>query len=93
MKNKIKNIVFILIFCCCLPSIDDVRAQTPPPPDTQMSAADVPGEECAGDDPTQPGAPPPGLCLPVNQYLLPLLIVGIALGTYKIHQTEKPEEV
>ena len=37
-----------------------------------------------------PGIPPPvGLCLPINDYLLPLLLSGIALGGFMIWRLEK----
>ena len=37
-----------------------------------------------------PGIPPPvGLCLPINDYLLPLLLSGIALGSYMVFRIEK----
>lgn len=37
-----------------------------------------------------PGIPPPvGLCLPINDYLLPLLISGIALGGFMVWRLEK----
>ena len=36
------------------------------------------------------GIPPPvGLCLPINDYLLPLLVSGIALGSFMIYRIEK----
>lgn len=37
-----------------------------------------------------PGIPPPvGLCLPINDYLLPLLISGIALGGFMVWRLEQ----
>jgi hypothetical protein len=37
-----------------------------------------------------PNIPPPvGLCLPINDYLLPLLISGIALGGFMVWRLEK----
>lgn len=37
-----------------------------------------------------PGIPPPvGLCLPINDYLLPLLLTGIAFGSYMVWRIEK----
>ena len=36
------------------------------------------------------GIPPPvGLCLPINDYLLPLLLSGIALGSIMVWRLEK----
>ncbi len=36
--------------------------------------------------------PPVGLCLPINDYLLPLLLTGIVFGGYKIWAIEKEKE-
>ncbi|GHA46875.1 hypothetical protein GCM10007103_29920 [Salinimicrobium marinum] len=38
----------------------------------------------SGTDPVVP----PGLCMPINDYLIPLLIAGILLGAYKVHRIE-----
>lgn len=40
-----------------------------------------------------PGIPPPvGLCLPINDYLLPLLISGILLGGIMVLRLEKSKD-
>lgn len=77
-----------------------VYSQSPqhgPPEPT--SAASQGGQAPCGNlpdlpDGRGPGIPPPvGLCLPINDYLLPLLIMGIFLGSYMILRIEKsPEE-
>lgn len=37
-----------------------------------------------------PGIPPPvGLCLPINDYLLPLLLSGIVLGSFMVWKLER----
>ncbi len=33
--------------------------------------------------------PPPGFCLPINDYLLPLFISGLLLGGFKLWKIEK----
>ena len=63
--------------------------QGPPQPTT---AADPRKGPCGKLDPTKPGQgipPPVGLCLPINDYLLPLLLSGIALGSFMIWRLEK----
>ncbi|MFD2517325.1 hypothetical protein [Salinimicrobium flavum] len=36
------------------------------------------------------GVPPPvGLCLPINDYLLPLFLAGIVFGSYKVWRIQK----
>lgn len=44
-------------------------------------------EQAQGNGPRIP--PPVGLCLPINDYLLPLLLVGIAFGSYTIWRIER----
>lgn len=47
------------------------------------------GELPDGGNGGGPGIPPPvGLCLPINDYLLPLLLSGIALGSFMVWRLE-----
>ncbi|WP_097055023.1 hypothetical protein [Salinimicrobium sediminis] len=69
-------------------------AQGPPQPTTAASQGNGRGP-CGKlpdlpDRGNGPGIPPPvGLCLPINDYLLPLLLSGILLGSIMIWRMEK----
>lgn len=81
MRNKVKILLLSTAFCFFSYG---AFAQTPPEPmanDTTVGHVD----DCG----TQGGLPPVGLCMPINDYLVPLLISGIFLGAYKLHNIEK----
>lgn len=61
------------------------------PPEPTMATDDSLQSPCgSGDGGQEGGIPPPvGLCLPINDYLLPLLVAGIALGTMYITAVKK----
>lgn len=65
--------------------------QGPPQPTTAASQGN--GRGPCGKLPDRgngPGIPPPvGLCLPINDYLLPLLLSGIALGSFMVWKMDK----
>ena len=69
----------------------------PPQPHPQKTqASDLPcGRGNNGSGPGYGGGgngnipPPVGLCLPINDYLLPLFIAGIVFGVYKIRTLER----
>lgn len=69
----------------------------PPQPKSQNAKApDLPcGRGVNGNGPGNGGGgngnipPPVGLCLPINDYLMPLLLAGIFLGGYKVWTIEK----
>ncbi|WP_029036421.1 hypothetical protein [Salinimicrobium xinjiangense] len=60
-----------------------------PPPEPMITTQDTTSDCGSGDGGDGSGVPPPvGLCLPINDYLLPLLISGVALGAgslFRIH--------
>ena len=62
----------------------------PPPPDDAYMTHET--NPCTGDplehDPTVL-TPPPGLCLPINDYIYPLLVLGILYGAYRMHKLER----
>ncbi len=63
-----------------------------PPPPTMSSQSNGNGKGPCGKKPDNPGQgipPPVGLCLPINDYLLPLLLSGIALGGSMVWRLEK----
>jgi hypothetical protein len=42
--------------------------------------------------PPAPPPPPPGLPLPIDDYLLPLLLAGVALGSFYLIRFNKEKE-
>lgn len=80
MWNRVKHIVLIALFCC---SGFELTGQIhPPEPMAEHSA--VPGEECAGDGTGGTIAPPPGLCLPIDDYAIPFLFAALLYGAYRV---------
>ncbi len=72
--------------------------QGPPEPRTAANQTSGNGRGPCGELPEGgsgggPSIPPPvGLCLPINDYLLPLLISGIMLGGFMVQRLGKPVE-
>lgn len=65
-----------------------------PPPEPMMSTTTEGTRTGCGEGSSGPGIPPPvGLCLPINDYLLPLLMSGVALGAGSLFMLEKKQEV
>ena len=64
----------------------------PPPEPYATTTREVPGSDCV-EDPDGSGSipPPPGLCLPINDYLLALLVAGTFLGSFYILKIQKKE--
>ncbi|SDR90882.1 hypothetical protein [Christiangramia echinicola] len=66
-------------------------AQSPPEPNKQQS--DRRGPPCDKFDDDGPGQgqgvpPPPGLCLPIDDYVYLLMAVGVMYGCYKVRKFE-----
>ena len=78
MGNKVKSLFLSIAFCFfgC-----GVFAQEPPEP---MATHEGGVDDCG----TTGGLPPVGLCMPINDYLVPLLVAGIILGAYKVRKIE-----
>ena len=94
--KKVKNIIWavVLVFLCG--GVYSQITQGPPQPKTSAQQTDPRKGPC-GQLPDVTGSPgrgnppppPPGLCLPINDYLVPLLVVGIVFGTYKVWRIEE----
>lgn len=72
--------------------------QGPPEPtmkDQQKRPSTGQGPCNRPDNPGQgsPPPPPPGLCLPINDYLLPLLLSGVALGAFSLLSLQRKQEI
>ncbi|HET8855308.1 MAG TPA: hypothetical protein VFM60_05240 [Salinimicrobium sp.] len=83
MKRKIlyKSLLPIIIAFLSMGVFGQTSDHPPQPMMNQVGTQSVPGEECADDGDST--TPPPGLCLPINDYIFPFIIVGIILGAYK----------
>ncbi len=65
-----------------------------PPPEPMMTTEDTTSDCGSGDGGDGGGIPPPvGLCLPINDYLLPLLISGVALGAASLSQINRKADL
>lgn len=88
MWNKIKHIVLFISFCCFSLGMS---SQTYPPEPTSVDQKSHETQDCGEGLETSDGSqipPPVGLCLPINDYLVPLLIVGILFGAYKVKEIQ-----
>lgn len=88
MKNSVKILFLFTAFCFCfvLYSHGQFIQHPPEPMASDMDSQQVPGQDCADD--YEGTTPPPGLCMPINDYIIPLLIAGIFLGAYQVQRIE-----
>ncbi|WP_424492710.1 hypothetical protein [Salinimicrobium sp. GXAS 041] len=66
-------------------------SQHPPAPMAQDNTG-YDYQDCADEVEDDPGSglpPPPALCMPIDDYLLPLLFAGVLLGAYKMRKFEQ----
>jgi hypothetical protein len=64
-----------------------------PPPEPMMTTEDTTSDCGSGDGGGGTGiSPPVGLCLPINDYLLPLFVSGIALGAVAVFNLQKQQQ-
>ena len=84
-----------LIFSLFLGVTATSYAQGPPEPNKQQSGRR--GPPCdpgrPGGDVDNPGQgvpPPPGLCLPIDDYVYLLMAVGVMYGCYKVRKYDIP---
>ena len=93
MRNNIKHIILIFFFVLLTAGGHCYAMQNQHPPEPQKTANQEErlgpcGQGNGGG--SSPNVPPPvGLCLPINDYLLPLLFTGIVLGAWKLNRIEK----
>lgn len=90
MGREVRCFIFLTAF---LGSLSSGTAQelSSPPPEPVMTTEDTSGLGCGegGDSPP----PPVGLCLPINDYLLPLFTSGVALGAFSLFRLQKAQEI
>ena len=93
MGKRARNIIvhFALIFLS-LGAFSQI-ANGPPQPGAQSQAVDGRKGPCGALPDKRGGTgnipPPPGLCLPINDYLMPLLLCGIVLGSLQVYKLQK----
>ena len=83
-----KKIRYFFLVATFSLGVYDIPVQDPPEPQTKSHDNGVRGP-CGRPDQGQGVPPPVGLCLPINDYLLPLLISGILLGAYKVRNVSQ----
>ena len=89
MELKVKHIFLTVVLC--LFSLFGHAQTHPPEPRMQDSGGgglDPCGQEDGGS--TQP---PVGLCLPIDDYIYPFLVLAILYGAYKINQIEAAKNI
>ena len=89
MRKNALTLFFATLFLCLHLNVFAQEIYPPEPMASEDSTVDDSpcGSGTGGDGST--GVPPPvGLCLPINDYLLPLLVVGIFLGAWKVSRME-----
>lgn len=82
MKNWIRYCLLIGVICLCSLSINAQTTNNPPPP--QNKAVDTGCGEGGTGNP-----PPPGLCLPIDDYVYYLLAGGLIYGVLRINKIAK----
>lgn len=85
--KKYRYIFFVLLFSVGISCA--VYSQKEPPPPTQNAPGGGHGPPCdpgsVSGNPNRPGVPPPpGLCLPIDDYVYLLMAVGVMYGCYKM---------
>lgn len=82
-----KRVLYIFFLATMGMGMYSFPSQDPPEPQDK-SHSDGASGPCGQPDQGQGVPPPVGLCLPINDYLLPLLISGILLGVYKLKRAQ-----
>ena len=90
MELRIKHIVLTAVFC--LFSLPAISQFTEHPPEPMASTEDGGWEGCGEDgEPGTDPSVPPGLCMPIDDYVIPLLLVGMIFGAYRVHKLNSPQ--
>lgn len=97
IRKLVKYHLLIILFTGYTYGFSAPVYQDPPPPMMQSTQESEDVNNCGEtvEDPEgAPGTPPPppGLCLPINDYLLPLFLSGVALGAFQLFRIKKKQE-
>lgn len=90
MEKEVRYFIFLAAFLGNL-SFGTAQDFSSPPPEPMMTTEDTSGSGCGEGGNSPP--PPVGLCLPINDYLLPLLTSGVVLGAFSLFRLQKKEEI
>ena len=100
MKKYFKPLVLVFaLVCLSLVTFGQSLQNHPPQPEMASQDDSHRGPPCNPwkdrEIPSGNGniPPPVGLCLPINDYLLPLLLCGIILGSYAVFVTSRPQPI
>ncbi len=72
-------------------SLTSFAQKEPPPPQTRNHRGGPPciPQAEGNPNPGRPGVPPPpGLCLPIDDYVYLLMAIGVMYGCYKLRDVE-----
>ena len=86
------RLIWLLSIILILLSMDSFGQETypPPPDDVYMTHETDPcGNPLEHDGNDGPITPPPGLCMPINDYIYPFLVLGIFYGAYRMYKLEQ----
>ncbi|MFV8837193.1 hypothetical protein [Salinimicrobium soli] len=87
-RGKIISLITGVFLVC---GVASNAATDPPPPSSDSTTQNPPCS--SSDEETGTGVPPPpGLCLPINDYLAPLFLAGMVLGSVKLVAVKKRRE-
>jgi hypothetical protein len=86
-RGKLQLLILLFVITC---GAKIFAATDPPPPTSSDSPHPVP---CSSENEGSGGgvSPPPGLCLPINDYLVPLFIAGVVFGSIKVYGLKKKQ--
>jgi hypothetical protein len=87
MSMRQLRIIFLILAFILGGAVTSYSQKTPPPPTDKRHKGPPcnPGNGNGGG----PGVPPPpGLCLPIDDYVYLLMAVGIMYGCYKVRKIE-----
>lgn len=89
--KKYRHIFFVLVFS--LGMAFSGYAQQPPPPNSKAPGGPPCDPGSVSGNPNRPGIPPPpGLCLPIDDYVYLLMAVGVMYGCYKMRKLDFTEK-
>ena len=86
MELKIKHLVLTAAFCLFSLIAYSQISEHPTEPMAQDLGDDW--RPCGDDREDDGNTPPPGLCMPIDDYIFPLLVLGLIFGAYKVHKLQ-----